>query len=125
MTSKSGRARAKSSAAPLAMMVSVPSCAFGLEPVTGASTKPIPRCASAAAMRRLSPGAIVDISTHSEPLAAPCATPFSPRTTSWTCAPSTTIVMITSLAAPTSAGVAATVAPCSAAHASARSRVRL
>ena len=32
MASKSGRARAKSSAAPLAMMVSVPSCAFGLEP---------------------------------------------------------------------------------------------
>ena len=107
------------------MIVSVPSSALGLEPVTGASTKPIPRGDRAAAMRRLSPGAMVDMSTHSVPAAAPSATPCSPSSTSCTWAPSTTMVMTTSLAAPTSAGVAATVAPCSAAQASAVSRVRL
>jgi hypothetical protein len=75
IASNSGRARAKSSGVPPAMIVSVPSCALGLEPVTGASTKPIPRGASVAAMRRLSPGAMVDMSTHRVPSAAPSATP--------------------------------------------------
>ena len=99
--------------------------AFGDEPVTGASTNPIPRSASAAPMRRVSAGAIVDMSTHSVPSPAAVATPCSPSSTVSTCAPSTTIVITTSLAAPTSAGVSATVPPCSPAKASALSRVRL
>jgi hypothetical protein len=125
IASNSGRARRRCSGAPLAMIVSVPSSALGLDPVTGASTKLTSRSASCAAIRRLSPGAIVDMSTHRVPGAAPVATAFSPSSTSATCAPSTTIVMTMSLAAPTSAGVSTTVPPCSAAHASARSRVRL
>ncbi len=125
MTSNSGRARAKPASVPPAMIVSVPSSAFGEDPLTGASTKPSPRSSSAAPMRRVSAGAIVDMSTHSVPSAARVAAPSSPSRTASTWAPSTTIVMTRSLAAPTSAGVSATVAPCSAANASARSRVRL
>ena len=108
------------------MIVSVPSSAFGEEPVTGASTKPSPRSVERRADRgACRAGAIVDMSTHSVPSAARVAAPSSPSRTASTWAPSTTIVMTRSLAAPTSAGVSATVAPCSAANASARSRVRL
>src|SRR5919202_1480882 len=125
MTSNSGRARSKSGSAPPAMIVSVPSSARGEEPVTGASTNPIPRSWRAAPIRRVSAGAIVDMSTQSAPSLAPATTPSSPSRTSSTCAPSTTIVITTSLRAPTSAGVAASAAPCSLANASARERVRL
>ena len=67
MTSNSGRARSKSASSPPAMIVSVPSSALGDDPVTGASTKPMPRSSSAAPIRRVSAGAIVDMSTHSVP----------------------------------------------------------
>ena len=107
------------------MIVSVPSCAFGDEPVTGASSSARPRSASSAPIARVCAGAIVDMSTQSVPAAAPCATPCSPSSTSRTWSPSTTMLMTMSLAAPTSAGESATVPPCSAAHASAVARVRL
>ena len=108
------------------MIVSVPSSAFGEEPVTGASTKPQPRSASAAPIRRASAGAIVDMSTNSVPGAAPCgravrrrAAPPRPA------APSTTIVITAAAPSAASRGVAATRPPCSATHASAFSAVRL
>ena len=121
----SGIARSRSASPPPAMIVSVPSSAFGAEPVTGASTKPWPRSASAPPIRRASTGPIVDMSMNSVPGSAPAAAPSSPSSISSTCAPSTTIVITTSLRSPTSRGDAATCPPCSAAHSSARSRVRL
>ena len=121
----SGIARSRSASLPPAMIVSVPSSAFGAEPVTGASTKPWPRSASAPPIRRASTGPIVDMSMNSVPGSAPAAAPSSPSSISSTCAPSTTIVITTSLRSPTSRGDAATCPPCSAAHSSARSRVRL
>ena len=125
MIRNSGSARAKSASLPPAMIVSVPSRAFGEEPVTGASSSDRPRAASSAPIARVWAGEIVDMSTHSVPGAAPSATPRSPSSTSRTWSPSTTIVMTISLAAPTSAGASTTVPPCSPAHASAVARVRL
>ena len=107
------------------MIVSVPSCAFGDEPVTGASSMRMSRAASSAPIARVCCGAIVVMSMHSVPAAAPAATPSAPSSASRTCSPSTTIVITTSLASPTSAGVSATLPPCSATHASAVARVRL
>ncbi len=101
------------------MIVSVPASARGEEPVTGASAMRTPRSASRAAMRRVSVGAIVDMSTHSRPSRAPSATPCAPHSTLSTCAPSTTMLTTMSLAAATSAGVATAVARCSAAQRSA------
>ena len=49
------------------MIVSVPSSARGLEPVTGASRKSMPRSLSRSPIARLALGAIVDMSTHSAP----------------------------------------------------------
>src|SRR4051794_35646179 len=121
IASKRGRARSKSSRSPPAMIVSVPSSAFGEEPVTGASMKRTPRSASAAPISRAAVEPMVDMSTHSRPgCAAPAASPRTART--WL--PSTSIVKAISTSATASRGVAATVAPCSAAHASAVSRVR-
>ena len=107
------------------MIVSVPASAFGEEPVTGASSRWMPRSMSSAPIARVCAGAIVDMSTHSVPGAAPSATPSGPSSAARTWSPSTTIVMTTSLAAPTAAGVSATLPPCSATHASAVARVRL
>ena len=107
------------------MIVSVPSSAFGAEPVTGASTNRCPRSASAAPMRRASAGPIVDMSMNSVPGATPAAAPSSPSRIASTWGPSTTIVITTSLRSATSRGLSATWPPCSAAHSSARSRVRL
>ena len=56
-----------SSSLPPAMIVSVPSSAFGAEPVTGASTKPWPCSRSVAPSRRASAGAIVEQSMNSVP----------------------------------------------------------
>ena len=125
MIRNSGSARAKSAALPPAMIVSVPSCAFGEEPVTGASSSLSPRSASSAPIARVCAGEIVDMSTQSVLGAAPSATPRSPSSTSRTWSPSTTIVMTMSLTAPTSAGEPTTVPPCSATHVSAVARVRL
>jgi hypothetical protein len=68
------------------------------------------------------PGAIVDMSMNSVPGFAPSsACPIMSST--WS--PSTTIVMTTSEASATALGESTTVPPCSEAHASAFSRVRL
>ena len=107
------------------MIVSVPSSALGAEPDTGASTNGSPRSASAAPMRRVSAGAIVDMSIISVPFAAPCAAPSSPSSNCSTCAPSTTIVITAAAPSAASRGVAATRPPCSATQASAFSAVRL
>ena len=106
------------------MIVSVPSSALGEDPVTGASTKRRSRSASAAPMRRASAGAMVDMSTKSVPGAAPAAAPSSPSSTCSTCGPSTTIVITATAPSAAARGESATVPPCSAAHASAVSRVR-
>ena len=108
------------------MIVSVPSAAFGDEPVTGASSMPIPASASRSPMASVCSGAIVVMSTNSVPGRAPCTAPSgSPSSTCSTCGPSTTIEKTISLRSATSRGVAATFPPCSAAHASAVARVRL
>ena len=107
MIRNSGSARAKSSAVPPAMIVSVPSWAFGDEPVTGASSSVRPLAASSLPIARVCAGEIVDMSTHSVPAAAPRATPSSPSSISRTWSPSTTMLMTMSLAAPTAAGVGA------------------
>ena len=125
MISNSGRARATSSAAPPTMIVSVPASAFGEEPVTGASTNAWPSPASRSASERAVAGAIVDMSTNSVPGFAPASAPSSPNSIRSTWAPSTTIVITTSLRSATARGLSATCPPCSATHASARSRVRL
>ena len=75
-------------------------------------------------MRRVSLGAIVDMSTQSRSDPAPSATPPGPSRTASTCGPSTTIVIATSASAAASAGVAATFPPCTWAHCSAFSPVR-
>ncbi len=73
-------------------------------------------------MRRVSVGAIVDMSTHSSrSLAcalpgAPSATPLSAQSTLSTWVPSTTMLTTMSLAAATSAGVSTAVALCSCAQ---------
>jgi hypothetical protein len=124
IASNAGRARSKAASGPPAMIVSVPSSAFGREPVTGASRKSIPRSASRAAIARLPSAAIVDMSTTRPPSPAPSAAPSSPSRTASTSAVSGTIEIVMSAAAAASAGVAATSAPCSDANDSARSRVR-
>ena len=125
ITCSSGPARAMSSSRAPAMIVSVPSSAFGEEPVTGASTKWWPCSPSASAIRRALAGPIVDMSMNSVPGAAPAAAPSSPSSIVSTWSPSTTMVITMSLRSPTSRGVSATWPPCSDAHCSARSRVRL
>ncbi len=125
IASKNGRARSTSASLPPAMIVSVPSCALGAEPDTGASTNASPRSASAAPIRRASAGAIVDMSMKSVPGAAPCTAPSSPNSTCSTCGPSTTIVITTAAPSAAARGVSATRPPCSATQASAFSAVRL
>ena len=71
------------------------------------------------------PGAIVDMSTNSDPSRAPASAPSGPSSMCSTCGPSTTIVITALERSATSRGEPATVPPCSAAHVSARSRVRL
>ena len=95
-----GLARSKSASSPPAMIVSVPSSAFGEEPVTGASMK---RDAALARARRRSRRAAAARSwtcrRTAAPLDARSPTPSAPSSTDSTWAPSTTIVMTTSLAA--------------------------
>ena len=125
IASKYGRARSKSACAPPAMIVSVPSSAFGDEPETGASRKPMPRSASAAPIRSASPGAVVVQSMNSVPGAAPAAAPSSPSSIASTCGPSTTIVITAAAPSAAARGEAATRPPCSSTNARAFSAVRL
>ena len=125
IASSSGIARCMSSSLPPAMIVSVPSSAFGAEPVTGASTRPWPCSRSVAPSRRASAGAIVEQSMNSVPSGAPATAPSSPSSIASTCAPSTTIVITASAPSAAARGLSATSALCSDAHASAVSRVRL
>src|SRR3954469_19839976 len=120
IASNSDLARAKSSGEPPAMIVSVPSSARGLEPVTGASTKPMPRSASRDATVLTALGAIVLMSMARAPSARPSAAPFSPNRTCSTCGASTTIVMTMSACSAAARGGGATGSP----RSSARGRVR-
>ncbi len=102
------------------MIVSVPSSARGEEPVTGASSMRTPRSAQRAAdaprVRRGDRGHVHAQQT----LVAPTRSPRPRRAArESTCSPSTTMLTTMSLAAATSAGVAAARAPCSAAQRSA------
>src|SRR4051812_29875624 len=119
IASNSGQARRTCSSAPPAMIVSVPSSAFGDEPVTGASTK----LGIRSPMARARSAPTVDMSTKTVSAAASAAAPCGPSSASSTCGPSTSIVMTTSPR--TWAGVSAIVPPCSPTHVSAFSRVRL
>src|SRR5215207_381259 len=123
ITSNSGSARSNAARSPPAKIVSVPSSAFGFEPETGASTKS--RGARRSPTAREAVGEIVDMSTTSAPSGSAAAAPWSPNSTSSTSGASGTIVMKASAPAAASAGVAAAVAPCSAAKRSAFSRVRV
>ena len=106
------------------MIVSVPSSAFGRDPVTGASRNISPRSPSRSPIDRLALGAIVDMSTASPPSGRPSAAPSSPSSTASTSGTSGTIeIAMPAAAAP--AAVSATVTlSCSPASSSARSRVR-
>src|SRR5450755_75781 len=106
------------------MIVSVPSCARGAEPVTGASSIASPCCSSAAPIDRVGVGPIVEQSMNSVPFRAPLAAPPSPSSTLSTCSPSTTIVITISHSEAAFAGVRPIAAPCSAANCSAFSPVR-
>jgi len=57
------------------MIVSVPSCARGAEPVTGASSIAIPRSCSVAPIERAALGPIVEQSMNRLPGVAACAAP--------------------------------------------------
>ena len=125
IASNAGRARSKSSDSPPTMTVSVPSSAFGREPVTGASRNPAPRSArSRSAIARDADGAMVDMSAARSTITSASAAPSDPNRTSSTCGASGTIVIVSWAPAAAPAGVAATRASCSAANSSARSRVR-
>ena len=125
IASKYGRARSKSACAPPAMIVSVPSSAFGEEPETGASTKRHAALGERGADPLASAGAIVVQSMNSVPSAAPPAAPSSPSRIASTCGPSTTIVITAAAPSAASRGDAATRPPCSSANACAFSAVRL
>ena len=120
-------ARPTSAAAPPAMIVSVPASAFGDEPVTGASTKRVPalgeRVGEPRARRRARSSTCRRTACPSR---APASAPSSPSSTASTCgAVDDHRDHDVGCARRPRAGEAATVPPCSAAHASARSRVRL
>src|SRR5689334_2289256 len=117
-------ARAKSASLPPQKMVSVPFSAPSDPPETGASTIPIPRSASRAAMSAVADGDTVEQSTTRPPLARPSATPPGPSSTCSRSGVSETQVKTASAACAASAGDAARSAP-SAASGSSRSRVRL
>ena len=75
------------------MIVSVPSSAFGREPVTGASRNAAPRSLRRRSARaRDALGAIVDMSTARSIIDRPSAAPSGPNSTSSTSGPSGTIV---------------------------------
>ena len=85
------------------LIVSVPSSAFGEEPVTGASS--MARCRGARRPRRRSRARLVrrdrgHVDAQRARVGRPCATPCSPSSTSRTWSPSTTMLMTMSLAAP-------------------------
>jgi len=112
-TSKIGIARTIASGSPPTMIESVPSIAPRSPPLTGASTIATSRAARAAAISRVGAGSIELMSITSDPAAAPSTTPLSPVRTCSTTRVSGSIVMVTSLAAATSAGPDARVAPAS------------
>ncbi len=106
------------------MIDSVPALAPTSPPLTGASSMRKPFAATVSWILRTAAGAIVLMSISSVPGFAAVQTPSGPSSTASTSGESGTIVTTTSLARPTSAGEAATVAP-SAARASMAGRLRL
>jgi hypothetical protein len=107
------------------MMESVPSMAPASPPETGASSMEAPRSLTFSESSSVTTGEMVLMSTSSEPCWMPSSTPTSPATTSLTWGESGSRVMITSLCAATSPGLAATSAPPSEASSLAFSVVRL
>ncbi len=87
------------------MIVSVPSCARGEEPVTGASSRPIPSSASRSPIDTVAARPMVEQSTHRVPGEAALAAPRSPSSTSSTWGASTSMVTTSSADAAASAGV--------------------
>ena len=109
-----GRARSTSRSCPPTKIVRVAFWAPSLPPETGASTKTSPRPSSRSANFQLPDGAMVEQSMISVPSWAPAATPSGPKRTASTSGVSDTQTTTMSLAAATSAAVAANVAPRSA-----------
>ncbi len=81
MAASTGRARSKPLGLPPTMMVRVPFLAPRMPPVTGASSTSTPSSAALAAMRWMTRGELVLMSTIRPPRAAPASTPPSPNTT--------------------------------------------
>src|SRR5690348_14713800 len=124
IASRIGRARATSSSRPPQKIVSVPFCAPSDPPDTGASTMPMPRSASFAAIAAVAEGETVEQSTTTPPDPSPSATPPGPSSTCSRSGVSDTHTSTASAFAAASAGDAARAAPASASGSS-RSRVRL
>src|SRR6185369_1750613 len=100
-----GLARSRSAASPPMKIDRVPFFAPSLPPETGPSSIWTPVAASRSANWRVADGEIVDMSTTSVPAAAPSATPAGPKRTASTSGVSETMVITTSLAAATAAGL--------------------
>ena len=111
ITSSSGRTRARSAAAPPTMNTRLASAAPQAAPDTGASTIAAPCAARAAAVASVSQGSADEQSSSSAPGRSPCTRPASPSATCCTTPPCGSMVMMMSLCAATSAGVAASRAP--------------
>src|ERR1017187_467108 len=111
IVSSSGRCCSSRSASPPTMIVSFPSAAAGVPPLTGASSTRTPSGASSrSTSSRLMPVAVV-ISISVLPGEKPSRRPLTPRTTSFSSASAGSIVMTTSACRATSAGVATSAAP--------------
>ena len=103
--SRTGRTRSTSADAPPTMKTRLACSAPHCAPLTGASTMPIPRSASAAAVSSVSQGWADDVSSSRDPPAIVSIRPPGPSATSCTQAPSGSIVNTMSESAPTAAGL--------------------
>ena len=107
----SGNTRSKAATVPPTITDRVPSIAPCCPPDTGASSISTPFARSISAIRRVTDGEIVLLSTTTMPGRAPCTTPAGPSTTSSTSGVSDTLVNTNSACSATSRGEPQAVAP--------------
>ena len=121
IASSSGVTRSRASAGPDTSGMSVPSSAWGREPMTGASTSGTPRAAAAATSRfdHSTPTVLIWSQTASSPIAGSAV-----RITSSTTGPSASIVITTDAPETASDWLAATSAPRRSAAAAVRFQTR-
>ena len=120
---RTGRAVSSADAEPPTRKTSSPEAAWGLLPVTGASSSSQPRAAASLASSSIQPTVSVLHSTSTAPRLMPVRAPCSPSQIAREAASSATMLRTTSARAAASRGVAATWAP-SAASDLARSGLR-